>query len=458
MSAVAQPSGNVTLVFTDIEGSTRLLRRLGDEAYMHALAAHRVEVRRAFARHGGYEVDVEGDGFFYAFASAEAAARASGEALAEQESGPIRMRVGIHSGAPELDPPDYVGLDVHIAARVMAAGHGGQVLVTRATREMLGELFVTRFLGEYRLKDLELPERLYQLGEGQFPPLRTLYHTNLPAPASPFVGREQELSDVIALLRSGLSLVTLAGPGGSGKTRLALQAASTLTEEFPDGVWWLPLASLRDPARVLAELARVLGIRESQGGVREQLGEVLAGKRLLLVLDNAEHLLPTATEPVMFLRDLAGPMLLVTSRERLHLSGEQVYQVPPLSPTDGYRLFELRAQAIDRSFVAGDAVGELCSRLDELPLAIELAAAQTAALSPEQILRRFPERLDLAAGEHDADPRQRTLRATIEWSHVLLDDAERELFARLAVFSGSFTLESVEDIFRCRRWDADGAR
>jgi predicted ATPase len=437
---IAQPSGRVTLVFTDIEGSTRLLRELGEKGYRQELDSHRSCVREAFGRNEGYEAGCEGDSFFYAFASAEAALSAAREAIAGLQSSRVRIRVGVHTGEPGLDPPNYVGLDVHKAARVMAAGHGGQVLLSQATRELVGDGVPLRYLGEYRLKDIPRPERLYQLGADEFPPLRTLYHTNLPTPASPFVGRDEELSDVVAVVRGGAPLVTLAGPGGSGKTRLALHVASALSEEFPDGVWWLPLASLGNHALVLTELARVLGIEESE------LGDALGGKRLLITLDNAEHLLPAVAAPLAFLRDLAGPTLLVTSRERLHLSGEHVYQVPPLTAEDGYLLFELRAQAIDPAFRAGPEVEQLCSHLDELPLAIELAAAQTTALSPEQILRRLSQRLDLVAAARDVDPRQRTLRATIEWSHGRLSADEAKLFARLAVFAGGWALESAEDI------------
>jgi predicted ATPase/class 3 adenylate cyclase len=447
MAATAQPSGTVTLVFTDIEGSTRLLDSLGRDAYRTALAEHQRTVRDAFGRHDGYEVDTAGDGFFYAFATAAAAAHAVGDALAALDGGPIQVRVGLHTGEPIVEGPKYVGLDVHRAARIMAAAHGGQALLSRTTRDLLDDGFAIRDLGEHRLKDLSAPQRLFQLGSREFPRPRTLRLTNLPVPATEFLGRERELGDVVEQLRNGVGLLTLTGPGGTGKTRLALQAAAEAADGFADGVWWVPLAALRDPGIVLRHTARTLDVLEQPDRPLEDvLAEMLNGKRMLLVLDNAEHLLPDAAGAIATLRDLGGPKLVVTSRERLQLTGEHVYPVPQLAPPEGLDLFAARATAIDPGFESTGEVEELCSRLDNLPLAIELAAARTAVLQPAQILERLGSRLDLLKGARDADPRQQTLRATIEWSFDLLTPQERELAGRFAVFAGGATLDAVEDV------------
>ena len=447
MATATQPSGTVTLVFTDIEGSTRLLDRLGPEGYRDALADHQRAVRDAFGRHDGYEVDTAGDGFFYAFPTAVGAANAVGEALAALGGGPVQIRVGLHTGEPIVEAPKYVGLDVNRAARIMAAAQGGQALLSRTTRDLLDDGFPIRDLGEHRLKDLSAPQRLYQLGTGDFPRPRTLQLSNLPVPATEFLGRERELADVVEQLRDGVRLLTLTGPGGTGKTRLALQAAAETADDYADGVWWVPLAALRDPGIVLRHTARTLEVVEQPDRpLEEVLAEMLKGKRMLLVLDNAEHLLPDAAAQIATLRDLDGPKLVVTSRERLQLTGEHVYPVPQLAPSKGLDLFAARAAAIDPAFEAGSAVEELCSRLDNLPLAIELAAARTSVLRPEQILERLAGRLDMLKGARDADPRQQTLRATIEWSFDLLAPEERELAMRFAVFAGGATLEAVENV------------
>jgi len=447
MAAIPQPSGTVTLVFTDIEGSTRLLDSLGAEGYSRALGEHQRVVRDAFDRNRGYEVDTAGDGFFYAFSTAVGAADAVDEALAALAGGPVRIRVGIHTGEPIVETPKYVGLDVHRAARIMSAAHGGQALLSRTTRDLLDERFAIRDLGEHRLKDLSAPQRLFQLGMGDFPRPRTLHLTNLPVPATEFLGRDRELVDVVERLRNGVRLLTLTGPGGTGKTRLALQAAAEAADEFAEGVWWVPLAALRDPGMVLEHTAQTLDIVEQPDRpLDEVLAELLKGKRMLLLLDNAEHLLPEAADAIATLRDLDGPKVVVTSRERLQLAGEHVYPVPQLTPVEGLDLFAARAAAIDPAFEADDAAAELCTRLDNLPLAIELAAARTGVLRPEQILERLGSRLDLLKGTRDADPRQQTLRATIAWSYDLLTPDERELFARFAVFAGGAPLEAVEEV------------
>jgi predicted ATPase len=295
-----------------------------------------------------------------------------------------------------------------------------------------------RDLGEHRLKDLSAPERIYQLGDGEFPPLKTLYRTNLPVPATPFLGRDQELGDVLGLL-DGTRLLTLTGPGGTGKTRLGLQTAAASAERFPDGVFWVPLAPLRDPELVLEAAGQALG---AQDGVAEHVGD----RRLLLLLDNFEHLVDAAGDLAGLLATCPNLQLLVTSREVLRLPGEQAYAVPPLQPADGEELFLARARAARPDFVTTPAVPELCARLDNLPLPLELAAARVRVLSPEQLLERLAQRLDLLKAGRGADPRQQTLRATIEWSHELLNADEQRLFARLAVFRGGCTLEAAEAV------------
>jgi len=427
------PTGTVTFLFTDVEGSTKLLHELGAERYAEALAEHRRVLREACDRGGGVEVDTQGDAFFVAFPTAPGALDAAREA---QEVLSIPVRMGIHTGTPLLTGEGYVGADVHKAARIAAAGHGGQVLVSAATASLLVEGL--RDLGEHRLKDLSAPERIFQLGAGEFPPLKTLYRTNLPIPATPFLGREHELAQVLELL-DGTRLLTLTGPGGTGKTRLALQAAADASERYPDGVFWVPLAPLRDPGLVLEAASQAVGAQDG-------LAEHLADKRLLLLLDNFEHLIAAASELAPLLQSCRNLRLVVTSRELLQLAAEQAYPVPPLEPQDGVQLFVARAKAVKPAFEPDQAVPALCERLDNLPLALELAAARVRMLSPQQLLERLTQRLDLLKAGRDADPRQQTLRATIEWSYELLDEAEQRLFARLAVFRGGCTLEAAEAV------------
>ena len=433
------PSGTVTFLFTDIEGSTRLLHELGAEAYERALAEHRRIVREAFERQGGVEVDTQGDAFFVAFSTAPGALEAASQATEGLTSGPIRVRVGIHTGTPLLGEEGYVGVDVHRAARIAACGHGGQVLVSASTATLTGTDDL-RDLGEHRLKDLSAPERLYQLGEGEFPPLKSLYRTNLPVPATAFLGREAELAEVASFLtREDVRLLTLTGPGGSGKTRLALQAAAQSADAYPHGVYWVPLAPLRDPELVLEEASQTLGAKDG-------LAEHIAEKRLLLLFDNFEHLVEAATGLGELLVACPNLRLVVTSRELLQLPGEQAYPVPPLAEEDGVELFTVRARASLPDFAASPVLAELCEQLDNLPLALELAAARVRVLSPEQLLERLSGRLDLLKAGRGVDPRQQTLRTTIEWSYELLSREEQELFARLAVFRGGCTLEAAEEI------------
>jgi predicted ATPase len=433
------PCGTVTFLFTDIEGSTRLLQALGDD-YAEALAQHRRALRQACTRHGGVEMGTEGDALFVAFAKASDALAAAAEGRDALASGPIKVRMGLHTGEPLLTDEGYVGMDVHRAARIAAAGHGGQILVSQATRDLVGGEGLHE-LGEHRLKDLTAPERIYQLGEGDFPPLKSLYQTNLPEPATPFLGRDRELQEVCALLaESEVRLLTLTGAGGMGKTRLAAQAAADVSELYPDGVFWVGLASLHDSALVLPTIAQVLGEKEN---VAKHIGS----KRLLLLLDNFEHVVEAATGLAGLLSGCPNLVLLVTSREPLHLASEREYAVLPLRESDAVSLFHERVQATGTEVAGDDEVTEICGRLDHLPLAIELAAAQVKVLPPRMLLERLEQRLPLlTGGARDLPERQRTLSATIEWSYDLLGPKEQRLFARLAVFAGGCTLEAAEEV------------
>jgi hypothetical protein len=388
------PTGTVTFLFTDIEGSTRLLNELGD-AYPDALADHRRLLRDAFDRHGGVEVDTQGDAFFVAFARASDALGAATDAQEALGGGPVKVRIGLHTGEPLITDEGYVGIDVHRAARIAAAGHGGQVLVSQTTHDLAGADGL-RDLGEHRLKDLSAPERIFQLGDHDYPPLKTLYQTNLPVPATPFLGREDELAAVGDLLAdTDLRLLTLTGAGGSGKTRLALQAAGAAADGYPGGVWWVPLAPVNDPEAVFETAAAALGV---SGSLEEAIGQ----RRLLLLLDNLEHLIEAAPRLSPLLASCPNLDMVVTSRERLQLQGEHVYPVPVLARSEARALFTARARAVSPDFEETQELDELCARLDDLPLALELAAARTAILSTEQLLSRLGSRLDLLRGGRDA--------------------------------------------------------
>jgi predicted ATPase/class 3 adenylate cyclase len=439
------PSGTVTFLFTDVEGSTRLLDELGEAAYAAALLEHRRLVRAACARHGGVEVDTQGDAFFVAFPTAPGALAAASDVQEALAGSRVQLRVGLHTGTPLLTDEGYVGVDLHRAARIAAAGHGGQVLVSASSAALVGRPLVD--LGEHRLKDLAAAERIFQLGGMEFPALKSLYRTTCPVPATPFLGREGELASVVRLLGdSTVRLVTLTGPGGTGKTRLALQAAAEASDSYPDGIFWVALASLRDAGLAPGAVGAAVGLREQPGRDAEEALRDLAGRKVMLVLDNAEHLLPDIALTIGRLRDLDGPTVLVTSRERLRLQGEHAWPVPPLTADDGVELFVARASAVDPAFRAVSAVDELCARLDELPLAIELAAARTGVYSVEQLLERIGSRLDMLKGVRDADPRQRTLRATVEWSYGLLDTDEQRALATHSVFVGGWTLEAADKV------------
>ena len=431
------PSGNVTLVFTDIAGSTRLLHELGAEAYAHVLAEHRRILRDAFETHDGVEVDSSGDASFFAFAGAREALDACEVGRAALRTGPIQVRIGIHTGTPHLVAEGYVGRDVHLGARIGAAGHGGQVLLSASTRVAsgIGDEGL-HDLGEHRLKDFAEAVRIFQLGTERFPPLTTISNTNLPHPASSFIGREREVAGVVGLIRvDGARLVTLTGPGGSGKTRLAIEAAAELVGDHRAGTFWVELAPIRDPALVTDEIAKALGASD---GLVAHIGE----REILLVLDNLEQVIDAGSVLADLVEACPHLRVLVTSRERLRVRGEVEYPVLPLTQREAVELFSVRAGAAE----AEEPVSELCRALDDMPLAIELAAARAKVLTPAQILERLSHRLDLLTGGRDADPRQRTLRSTIEWSYDLLDPSEQRLFARLSIFVGGCTLDAAERI------------
>jgi predicted ATPase len=427
------PSGTVTFLFTDVEGSTKLLHELGPASYAAALAEHRRIVRQAVDAHGGVEVDTQGDAFFVAFPTERGALGAAGAINEGLQAGRIRVRMALHTGTPVLTDEGYIGVDVHRAARIGAAGHGGQVLVSAATVALIGSGGLID-LGEHRLKDFDEPTSIYQLGDERFPPLKTISNTNLPRPASSFVGRTAEVAAIAAMLHDGARLLTLTGPGGSGKTRLAIEAAATLVPDFKAGVFWVGLSPLRDPELVKETIGLVVGAKD---GLSAHIGE----RELLLLLDNLEQVVDAAPQLAGLVETCPNLRLIVTSRERLRVRGEVEYAVLPLADPEAVALFCARAQV-----EPDDMVRQLCRALDNLPLALELAAARASVLSPPQILERLSGRLDLLKGGRDADPRQQTLRATIEWSHDLLTADERSLFARLAVFAGGCTLQAAEEV------------
>jgi predicted ATPase/class 3 adenylate cyclase len=430
------PSGTVTFLFTDMAGSTAMLKELGTEAYADELAAHRRVVRDSCTREGGVEVDITGDAFFFAFQRAAEAVAAARAVQAGLESGRTRVRIGLHTGEPLLTADGfYVGMDVHRAARIAAAGHGGQVLVSQVTRELVPEEdFVD--LGAQRLKDLTRPERLYQLGAGSFPPVKSLNRTNLPIAAYPLVDRETEQADLIELMRER-RLVTLTGPGGAGKTRLALQIAAEFVGEMDDGVFFVQLADFSDPAQVVPAVLELFGSAEPEA----------ATARGLVVLDNFEHLIDAAADVAHLLGEAPGLRLLVTSRAPLHVSGEVEYEVEPLPQEAAVELFLERARSQNRRFEPSEVIDLICQRVDRLPLALELAAARLKLLPPVALLDRLEERLPLlTTGARDLPERQRTLEATIAWSYDLLTPETRSLFVRLAVFAGTFSLEAAERV------------
>jgi predicted ATPase/class 3 adenylate cyclase len=432
------PMGTVTMLFTDIEGSTVALEAVGPTQYRSLLARHRQIIRSACAQHDGTEVDSPGDAMFAVFRAAAAAVGAALDAQRALADLPFAVRMGIHTGEPAHGSDGYIGIDVHRAARICSAAHGGQVLVSETTAGMLSGVEL-RDLGMHRLKDLGQPIRLFQLGEGDHPAPRTLPDTSLPQLPTMLVGRETELADAQQLL-AGSRLLTLTGPAGVGKTRLAIALAAEVADDFPDGVRWLPLDALTDASLVVGAIAQDLG---ASGSPAEAIGD----RRMLLLLDNFEHLVEAADDIAHLLGATTQLRLLVTSREPLQIAAEQVYLVPVLAREPASSLFTMRARAADPSFEPDENVIAICARLDWLPLAIELAAARAPLLNPREMLGRLSQRLTiLASHRRDLPPRQRTLRSAIAWSYELLSPPQAQAFNRLAVFGGSFSLEAAESV------------
>jgi predicted ATPase/class 3 adenylate cyclase len=463
-----QPAGTVTFLLSDIEGSTKLLSELGPEPYARALEDHRRILRDAFGQHGGYEVDYEGDAFVVAFQSAYEAVAAAEEAQRALTEHPwpngheFRVRMGIHSGEPLLAPPKYVGIDLHTAARIMAAGHGGQVLVSQVTRDLVErELPVgvsLSDLGEHQLKDLTEPLHLHQLVihelPVEFPPLKSLGSrpTNLPGQLTSLVGRRGELQKLKKLLLvEHVRLLTLTGPGGTGKTRLALELASDVSDSFPSGTFVVFLAPIADPTRVLPAFALALKLREAPGqSLVETLRDHLQDRELLVVLDNFEHVVDAARDLAALLSAAPKLSVVVTSRAPLRIAGEREYEIEPLPSEDAEILFTERALSVNASLDAEaqiNAIRKICARVDRLPLAIELAATRTRSLTPDALLARLESSLELlTSGMRDTDERHMTLRSTIEWSYRLLKSYDRAVLRCLAVFRGGWTLQAAEAV------------
>ncbi len=496
---VAEPDGaTLTFLFSDIEGSTRLEQEIGTRAYGAVRERHRALLREAFSAWGGEEQGTEGDSFFVIFRSARgaiAAAMAAQRSLAAEpwpDDATIRVRMGVHSGEARTEGGSLVGIDINRAARIAAAAHGGQVLVSGATRALVRdrdealEGIAFRDLGSHRLKDLDEPERLYQLvADGlrsEFPPPKTVdaRPNNLPAQLTSFVGREAERAAVLSLL-AGHRLVTLTGPGGTGKTRLSLEVAAAAVDDFPDGVYFVPLDAVRDPGLVPSQIAASLGLAETGSRpARDLVVDWMARKTVLLVLDNFEQVVEAAPAVADLLRSVPGLKLVVTSRAALRISGEHEYPVPGLpAPPDlaglsaleraqmpvadrevdagglavyeSVRLFIERATAVKPDFqVTNDnapAVAAICARLRGMPLAIELAAARVKVLSPDAILARLTHQLaSLGGGSRDLPERQQTLRGAIAWSYDILDAGDRRLLERLSVFRAAIDLEAAEAV------------
>src|SRR5215831_4045828 len=471
----------LTFLFTDIEGSTALLRRLGS-AYADVLTAHRRLIRAGLAAHGGQEVDTQGDAFFAVFTSASACAAAAIEMQRALVAHPwpggekVQVRMGVHSGEASETPAGLIGLDVHRSARIAAVAHGGQIVVSAATAALLGDSLPAgaslKDLGVHRLKDLGRAEQLFQLeGDGlpaDFPPLRSLdspkLRNNLPSQVSSFIGRDAELAEVRRLV-AGSRLVTLTGAGGAGKTRLGLQAAAGLLDGSGDGVWFADLAPLQDPDLVTATVAHVLGIREDPSRpLIDTLTDAVGRRSLLVLLDNCEHVIDACSKLAdALLRACPNITLLATSREPLRIDGEQVHRVPSLGTpaadddaekiraSESVRLFADRAAQHGAPLAwdepTASVVGRICRRLDGLPLAIELAAARLRLMSVTELDARLDQRFSiLTDGSRTALPRHQTLRAVVDWSWELLTSAERRVLAGLSVFAGGFDLAAAEAV------------
>ena len=453
------PRGTVTLLFTDIEGSTQLARRFED-GYSDLLAKHRERLRQIFAAHDGSEVDTQGDAFFVAFERAHDAVDAAAEVQRTLVDGEVQVRIGIHTGEPRLvEGHYYVGVDLSRAARICAAAHGGQVLLSSTTQDLVADTVKTRELGEHLLKGIEAPERLHQLVapglRDRFPPPRAASPGNLPRTRTPFFGRRTEVEHIHRLVTSGVAVITLTGPGGVGKTRLAIEAARQLRDSFADGTFFVQLAAKRG-VDVFVVLAEIFDVEEQPGQpIRETLCDHLRERELLLVLDNFETV-PEAGPGIAELVNTCPRMsVLVTSRERLHLRVEHEYRIEPLVDRDARELFVACAAATRSDFetdAGSDEVAAICDRLDRLPLAIELAASRARILPLATILERLDERLSfLTGGSRDLPERQRTLVATLDWSFELLDPVEQNALLSLAVFTGGASLEAVERVVSPRR-------
>ena len=477
--ATRLPAGTVTLLAAAFDAPTRLVQEVRDR-YAALVVDAQARMRAAADANEGIEVESVGESFLYAFGSARGALRTAAAAQRRFAEGgwpeevDVRLRVGIHTGEPTVAGQRYVGIDVQRVGRICTAAHGRQTLVSAGTRQVVDDLpagLDLRDVGEQRLEDGGPSERLYQLvvpGIGaEFPPPRALHPTNVPRPATPLVGRREALARLRELvLRDDVRLVTLTGVGGSGKSRLALELGAELLDDFRDGVFLVPLASIADRELVLPTVAHVLSVPEVPGeALAETLVRSLAAKDLLLVLDNFEQILPAARELTVLVERTQALKLVVTSRAALRISPEHRFAVPPLAVPELRRepspeslaeneaatLFAQRAQAVDRSFAItrenAAAVAEISVRLDGLPLALELAAARVNLLSPAALLARLDDRFRvLTAGAHDRPRRQQTLRATLDWSHDLLADVDALLFRRLAIFAGGCTVEAAERV------------
>ncbi|MGI8613657.1 MAG: ATP-binding protein [Nocardioidaceae bacterium] len=457
----APPASTVTMLFSDMEGSTRLLIRLGD-AYADVLRVQRQLQREAYERWHGREMGTEGDSFFVTFQSARDAVHACLDAQRSVAAhdwpggAQVRVRMGVHTGEPTPYEDGFVGLDVHLAARVAATSHGGQVVVSEATCRLVSTQLPAdarlRYLGGHRLKDIAEAQDLYQLVapglDEEFPPLRSLgTPSNLPGTLGGLIGRERELGELTQMLaRSDVRLHTLTGPGGTGKTRLAVAVAEAVADGFPDGVYFVPLASVTDIDVMWTTIAEIMGLAGESKAPPSFL-ESLADRQVLLVLDNLEQL-PDAGAPVVAEMLAAGSRLgvLATSRRPLHVAGGQEYAVQPLAEPAAVGMFEQRARLVRPDFAVSDAnraaVAELCRRLDGLPLALEIAAARAKLLSPQALLDRLDTALELRAGSGQPD-RQQTLRATMSWSYDLLPKGQQQHFRRLGVFADSAELDAV---------------
>jgi predicted ATPase/class 3 adenylate cyclase len=465
------PSGRVTFLFTDIERSTETVAELGNERYADVLEDQRARLRSAFSAHEGHEVGTEGDAFFVAFAKAHDAVDAAVEGQCALAGHTLRVRMGIHTGEALVRGSDYVGHDVHKAKRICDAGHGGQILVSQTTADLVGAATPLADLGPHRLKDLEEAQRLFQVtGEdlpSDFPPLRSLesFRHNLPLQRSAFIGREDDIAQVRKQIENE-RLVTLTGVGGCGKTRLALQVGAELLDQYPDGVFFVDLSTVSDAKALVPAAAQALGVKApstfglaSAGTADELLMSFLKTNTCLVIFDNCEHLLDEAAEVVdKILSTCASVTVLATSREPLDVEGEQAWRVPSLTisgasgaqSSEAVSLFKARAKAVQPDFELTPAnvgaVAEICTRLDGIPLAIEFAAARIGHLSPQQIADRLSDRFHLLTGSRRRVQRQQTLQAALDWSYDLLREDERTLLRRLAVFAGPFRLSAVEGV------------